>query len=87
MVNKSVATEATAVLMEYLFEKLKIHRIYIQAATANTPSNRVIQKLGFKLEGVLKDNERIGDRFVDHNIYGMTIDEFVKTKRNLSQYF
>lgn len=87
MMNKSIATEATAVLMGYLFEKLKIHRIYIQAATGNAASNRVIQKLGYKFEGVLRDNERIGDRFVDHNIYGMTDDDFMKIKSNFSQYF
>ncbi len=87
MANKSIASEATAVLMKYLFEKLKIHRIYIQAATGNAASNRVIQKLGYKLEGVLRDNERIGDQFVDHNIYGMTNEDFMKIVPNLLQYF
>jgi ribosomal-protein-serine acetyltransferase len=87
MVNKGIATEATAVLMQYLFERLKIHRVYIQAATGNAASNRVIQKLGFNLEGTLKDNERIGDGFVNHNIYGMTTDDFVKIRQNLSCYF
>jgi ribosomal-protein-serine acetyltransferase len=87
MVNKGIATEATAVLMQYLFERLKIHRVYIQAATGNAASNRVIQKLGFNLEGTLKDNERIGDGFVNHNIYGMTTDDFVKIRQNLSRYF
>jgi len=86
MLNQNVSTESAAVLMEYLFEKLKLHRIYIQAATANAPSNRVIQKLGFEHEGVLHENERIRDNFLDHNIYGMTSDEFKNVKHGLSPY-
>lgn len=86
MVNHHIGTEATAVLMEYIFEKLKFHRIYIQAATGNAASNRVIQKLGFKLEGVLKENELLKDQYLDHNIYGMTSEDYKKVKENLSQY-
>lgn len=87
MVNRKIGTEATAILVKYIFEKLNLHRIYIQAATENAASNRLIQKLGFKLEGVLKENERIRDRYLDHNIYGMTSDDFAKNKQTLLQYF
>lgn len=87
MVNKNIVTESTANLMEYLFRKLRIHRIYIQAATDNIASNRVIKKLGFKFEGLLRENERLGDRFVDHNIYGMTSDDYNFARRQLADYF
>ncbi len=86
MVKRNFATEATAVLLIYLFEKLRLHRVYIQAATGNHASNRVIQKLGFKLEGLLKENERIRQTFLDHNIYGMTEEDFRKEKSNLMSY-
>jgi len=86
MTGKNLATAATAVLMNYLFEKLRLHRIYIQAATENEASNKVIRKLGFKLEGILRENERVNDRFLDHNIYGMTEDDFKDTKANLLQF-
>lgn len=81
-----LATEATAVLMAYLFDNLKLHRIYIQAATDNEPSNRVIRKLGFKLEGVLKENERIREVFLDHNIYGMMEQDFRGFKERFAPY-
>ena len=85
MTGKHLATTATAVLLNYLFEKLKLHRIFIQAATENEPSNKVIRKLGFKLEGVLRENERVNDRYLDHNIYGMTDQDFRNLKPNLLQ--
>lgn len=87
VVKQNITTESTAVLMEYIFEKLRLHRVYIQAATSNKASNRVIQKLGFKLEGVLIENERVRDHYLDHNIYGMTADDFMKIKQDLSSYY
>ena len=86
MTGKSLATTATAVLMNYLFEKLRLHRIFIQAATDNDASNKVIKKLGFKLEGVLRENEKVSGRYLDHNIYGMTENDFKNIKQSLVQY-
>lgn len=85
--GNNFATEATAVLLQYLFESLRLHRVSIQAATGNGASNRVIEKLGFKLEGVLRGNERIRDTYLDHNIYGMTQADFAIQKNRLSVYF
>ncbi len=80
-------TEATAVLVRYLFDELKLHRIVIQAAIENEPSNRVIRNLRFRFEGVLRENERIGDRFMDHNIYAMIRSDFSAVRDSLSVYF
>lgn len=84
--GKHFATEATAVLLNYLFETVRLHRIFIQAATGNKASNRVIEKLGFKWEGLLRENERVKDRYLDHNIYGMTHSDFVELRGSLSPY-
>ncbi len=80
------ATEATAVLVNYLFENLRLHRIFIQAATGNAASNKVIKKLGFKWEGVLRENERIRERYLDHNIYGMTRSDFAEQRDIILPY-
>jgi ribosomal-protein-serine acetyltransferase len=83
MTGRHLATSATAVLMNYLFKKLKLHRIYIQAATDNDASNKVIRKLGFKLEGVLRENEKVRERYLDHYIYGMTESDFENIRTSL----
>ncbi|MCL5267128.1 MAG: GNAT family N-acetyltransferase [Bacteroidetes bacterium] len=85
-IKMNFATEATAVLLNHLFENLKLHRVFIQAATENAASNRVIKKLGFKWEGILRENERIRDRYLDHNIYGMTHGDFISLKDIFSPY-
>lgn len=84
--GKHFATEATAILLTYLFESVKLHRVFIQAATGNKASNRVIEKLGFKWEGLLRENERVKDRYLDHNIYGMTQGDFSGLKESYSPY-
>jgi ribosomal-protein-serine acetyltransferase len=84
--GKNFATEATAVLLKYLFDSLKLHRVFIQAATENAASNRVIEKLGFVWEGLLRENERVKDSFLDHNIYGMTRNDFMRLEKIFSPY-
>lgn len=84
-VGKGYATEATAILLNYLFEGLKLHRVFIQAATKNGASNRVIEKLGFKWEGLLRENERVKDQYLDHNIYGMTHGDFSGLNATISR--
>ncbi len=84
--KRNFATEATATLLNYLFEDLRLHRVFIQAATENAPSNAVIRKLGFKWEGLLRENERIKDEYLDHNIYGMTRRDFLELKASYSPY-
>lgn len=85
-VGKGYATEATAILLNYLFERLKLHRVFIQAATKNGASNRVIEKLGFKWEGLLRENERVKDQYLDHNIYGMTHGDFSALNATISRF-
>ncbi len=84
--GKNFATEATAVLLKYLFDALSLHRVFIQAATGNAASNRVINKLGFVWEGLLRENERVKDSFLDHNIYGMTHNDFKSLEKLVSPY-
>lgn len=84
--GNNFTTEAAAILLIYLFETVRLNRVAIQAATGNEPSNRVIKKLGFKWEGVLRENERVKDHFVDHNVYGMTRGDFLKLRSDYSRY-
>jgi ribosomal-protein-serine acetyltransferase len=84
--GKHFTTEATAILLTHLFDALKLHRVSIQAATGNAASNAVITRLGFRLEGLLKENERLRDRYLDHNIYGMTQSEFAVVRKNYAPY-
>ena len=49
--NKGYVTEATRAVIDFLFTKWKVMRIEIRAEEKNVPSQRVIEKCGFKYEG------------------------------------
>jgi len=52
--GRGVATEATRLLVEYLFAGYPCERIAAFADVENVPSRRVLEKLGFEHEGTLR---------------------------------
>ncbi|MGL4177978.1 MAG: GNAT family N-acetyltransferase [Dermatophilaceae bacterium] len=50
------ATEAAAALLTWAFETLGLNRVEAQADTRNNASARVLEKLGFVLEGTLREH-------------------------------
>jgi ribosomal-protein-serine acetyltransferase len=64
-------TAATSALVDHAFDRWKLNRVDIRAGVENRRSRAVAERLGFQFEGVLREAERIGDRFVDHAVYAM----------------
>jgi hypothetical protein len=48
-----------------------LNRVEIHAATENRRSRAIPERLGFRQEGVLRDYERVGDRYVDIVVYSL----------------
>ena len=67
--GKGYATEAAAALVEYGFRTLGLHRIEAHVAPENRGSQQVVQKLGFRREGIARDFEFVNGRFLDHIQY------------------
>ncbi len=53
------------------FERWKLNRVTIECATDNTRSRAIPERLGFKLEGIVRGIEWLHDRYVDHAMYGL----------------
>jgi ribosomal-protein-serine acetyltransferase len=69
--GRGFAKTATRTLCSYAFNDRNLNRIEIRCATGNTASQAVPMALGFKREGVLRDNEWLYDHFVDHVVFSM----------------
>jgi ribosomal-protein-serine acetyltransferase len=69
--GKGLMTKACAALVNHAFTYYNLNRVEIRCAVENTKSRAIPERLNFTKEGVIRDNERIGDRFVDHVVYGM----------------
>lgn len=54
--GKGYITEATKAITDFAFRELKAKRVEIQCDTRNTKSRAIPEKLGFTLEGILKND-------------------------------
>lgn len=85
--GKGYTTEACTLLIQYLFEKMNFHRITLNAATTNRASQRVAKKLGFRREGLLRENQLLGNRWIDYYTYGLLQQEYNRLKKSQYQKF
>lgn len=69
--GRGTMTEAVRALVGHAFDVWKLNRVEIRAAVGNMRSRAIPERLGFKEEGVLRDGERIGDRYEDSVVYSM----------------
>lgn len=74
--SRGVCTEAVARLLRFGFEDLALHRIVVRIGVGNLGSERVAEKLGFRLEGTLRDEVRVGTMWIDHTIWGLLEPEW-----------
>ncbi len=70
--------EATQRVLEYAFEELDINIISVYHFCFNERSKRVIEKSGFKYEGILRLSSTLPNgEITDDVCYSMTKDEFL----------
>lgn len=63
--GRGIGTAAAKLMLRYCFEEEKLHRIYLRALAGNIAAIRSYEKAGFKQEGYLREDARIGDAYVD----------------------
>ncbi|MDM5291860.1 GNAT family N-acetyltransferase [Peribacillus simplex] len=74
--GKGYGTEATKALLEYGFNELHLNKIFAASFTSNPGSWRIMEKVGLKYEGTLKQHVARFGQFYDLAYYGMLKDEF-----------
>ena len=63
--GKGYATEAAQEVIRYGFEHLKLNRVYAHHMVRNPASGRVLEKVGMKREGLLRQRVRKWGVFED----------------------
>lgn len=74
--DKGYATESGRLLLDHAFRKLGLHRVYARIDPANRASRKVLQKLGFRYEGCLRDEKSLNGRWVNQECWGLLKDEW-----------
>ncbi len=69
--NQGFATEITIGLVSYAMDTLGYERVEAMVLAENKASCKVMEKSGFKCEGVLRHFNKCEDRYRDVNYYGI----------------
>jgi len=69
--NQGYATEAAAAAVAYGFGSLGLNRIYAHHMARNQASGRVLERVGMRREGVLRERVRKWGRFEDVVVYAV----------------
>lgn len=73
--GRGITPTAVALACDYGFRHLGLHRIEICIRPENTPSLRVVEKLGFRYEGRRARYIHIDGDWRDHYCFGLVRDE------------
>ena len=73
--GRGVAPTSVALVTDYLMNQVGLHRVEIDIRPENSASLRVIEKLGFRYEGIKQRYIHINGEWRDHYIFALTAEE------------
>ncbi len=74
--GRGYGTEATTRVIQIGFEEMGLHKVQLRIAVGNTRSERIARRLEFTLEGTLRDEVKVGTRWLDHTVWSMLESEW-----------
>ncbi|MBB3072738.1 ribosomal-protein-alanine N-acetyltransferase [Paenibacillus baekrokdamisoli] len=72
--GKGYATAAVSLCLKIAFNEIGLHRVEAGVIPRNLPSIRVLEKAGFRHEGLAKTYLKINGTWEDHAIYAITAE-------------
>jgi len=74
--GQGYGTRAVRMLVDLVFSSTPLVRLYAKTAGINVPSQRVLERIGFLREGVLRGHYVIQGERVDQVLYGLMRSEW-----------
>ncbi|HTA70835.1 MAG TPA: GNAT family protein [Bryobacteraceae bacterium] len=69
--GRGIVTDACRAVIDHAFDEWKLNRVEIHCATGNAKSCAIPKRLGFQLEGLLREAQLLNGEYLDINVYGM----------------
>jgi [ribosomal protein S5]-alanine N-acetyltransferase len=85
--SKGYATEATLLLLDYVFLELGIHRLTGYSLKSNKSSLKLFEKLGFKQDGVLRESVFKSNSYHDNIVFSLLKYEYEEIKNRFQEKF
>ena len=74
--GKKIMTEALSQIISFAFNESDVNRIEAFVETPNTGSRALLEKLGFRLEGLLRQHEMCRGEIIDIQILGLLREDW-----------
>ena len=84
--GKGLGTIIHSLLLKFAFEELGLSKIWATIYTDNAAIIRIVEKLGFKIEGTLRQEKKIGDKRIDLHRIGVLKNEFIPLHKSYIIY-
>jgi RimJ/RimL family protein N-acetyltransferase len=78
--GKGIVSEALGAMLDYGFDHMNLHSVEAGVTPGNDASTRMLQRLGFRLEGHLRENFLTDRGFVDSLIYSLLRSDWESAK-------
>lgn len=79
--GQGLMTEAVAAVVQFAFGDLGLHRVQASVMPRNRASVRVVEKVGFRYEGLSRSYLQIAGKWEDHAIYAVTREDGRRIRR------
>jgi ribosomal-protein-alanine N-acetyltransferase len=73
--GRGFMTDAVVAAVQFAFAALRLNRLEAACLPSNAASKRVLEKVGFKLEGRARCYLKIDGRWQDHDLYALLHDD------------
>ncbi len=83
LTGEGIGTEVTARTIQVGFEELNYHKIVLRIAAGNERSDRIAKRLGFTLEGTLRDEVKVGTTWINHTSWSLLEEEWPDVRETL----
>lgn len=74
--NKSIASDALSIVLCYVFTATDINKLNIKITADNLKAKKIALKCGFTKDGILKQEIKVKNSFLDAEVYSMTKNMF-----------
>ena len=74
--GRGLAAEAVSLMLDWAFRTLDLHRVEADIDPRNDGSRRLLGRLGFASEGMLRERYFVGDEVSDTELFGLLEDEW-----------
>ncbi|WP_027632086.1 GNAT family N-acetyltransferase [Clostridium hydrogeniformans] len=75
--GKNYAAEAGKAMVKFAFNELGMHRVYATCDPDNIKSARVLEKIGMKREGFLRENKLVKNQWKDSLLYSIISSDII----------